>query len=226
MADCDNDTQLQRFAAELRAAPVPIGDDARERILAAARAGRDAGDGAPDAPGPRLELVPAAAEPPRRGPLAWLVRRRPVTLSPLAAAALAASLVGVGVVGARALSGRDSASGTRHPATALVSSRRSEASRSDDSRVSGPISIQFVLVAPRASSVELVGDFNDWRALPMRAAAQGGVWTVTVPLTPGRHTYSFVVDGSTWMADPAAPYAPEDGFGSRNSVIMVGEAST
>jgi hypothetical protein len=34
--------------------------------------------------------------------------------------------------------------------------------------------------------------------------------------------YAFIVDGDRWVADPAAPMAPEDGFGIRNSVIVVG----
>jgi hypothetical protein len=37
--------------------------------------------------------------------------------------------------------------------------------------------------------------------------------------------YSFVVDGSTWSADPSAPLAPDDGFGRPNSVKIVGRGS-
>lgn len=83
--------------------------------------------------------------------------------------------------------------------------------------------VQFVFVAPDASDVTLVGDFNDWSksATPMHTIPGNGVWTVTVPLEPGRYRYAFVVDGSTWVRDPTAPPAVEDDFGQPNSVVTV-----
>jgi 1,4-alpha-glucan branching enzyme len=53
-----------------------------------------------------------------------------------------------------------------------------------------------------------------------------GVWTITIPLAPGRYHYTFVVDGTTWVADPMAPRTLEDDFGRPNSVITVGDATT
>lgn len=83
--------------------------------------------------------------------------------------------------------------------------------------------VQFVLAAPRASRVTVVGDFNDWdpEATPMMRR-DGGAWTAAIPVSPGRHVYAFIVNGDRWVPDPAAPLAPEDGFGIRNSVIVVG----
>lgn len=88
--------------------------------------------------------------------------------------------------------------------------------------------VQFVLVAPGASAVSLVGDFNGWNAAatPLRPTGQGGMWTVEVPLDAGRYTYSFVVDGARWLRDPAAPAAPGDDFGRPSSVILVQGGST
>jgi 1,4-alpha-glucan branching enzyme len=82
---------------------------------------------------------------------------------------------------------------------------------------------QFLLVARGAASVALVGDFNDWdpARTPMRAAHQG-VWTTVVPLTPGRYRYAFLVNGSQWLADPTAPRALDDEFGTPSSVVTVG----
>lgn len=82
--------------------------------------------------------------------------------------------------------------------------------------------VQFMLVAPAASRVALVGEFNDWdpAATPM-SAAPGGVWHVALPLANGRHLYAFVVDGTVWVTDPLAPLAPERWFGTRNSVVLV-----
>jgi len=83
--------------------------------------------------------------------------------------------------------------------------------------------VQFVLVAPGATSVSLVGDFNDWDAAvtPMRPVRRGEIWSVTMPLSPGRHRYAFLVDGERWLADPSAPRAPDD-FGAPSSVVTVG----
>jgi predicted carbohydrate-binding protein with CBM48 len=83
--------------------------------------------------------------------------------------------------------------------------------------------VRFELAAPGAAGVTLVGDFNDWdtRATPMRRSLASATWTVSLPVARGRHVYSFVVDGRRWVPDPAAPLAPEDGFGSASSVILV-----
>jgi len=81
---------------------------------------------------------------------------------------------------------------------------------------------QFVLVAPRATHVELVGDFNDWDPArsPMRTAQ--GVWATVVPLAPGRYRYAFLVNGVEWRADPGAPAAKDDEFDTPSSVVTVG----
>ena len=83
--------------------------------------------------------------------------------------------------------------------------------------------VQFVLAAPKASQVTVVGDFNAWdpQATPL-SRQDGGPWVASIPVSPGRHVYAFIVDGDRWVPDPAAPLAPEDGFGIRNSVIVVG----
>jgi hypothetical protein len=86
----------------------------------------------------------------------------------------------------------------------------------------GP-TVEFRISAPGASTVALVGDFNEWNtsATPLRATERDGVWSVTIPLAPGRHEYAFVVDGQRWLADPAAPRAPSSDFGTPNSVVTV-----
>jgi hypothetical protein len=83
--------------------------------------------------------------------------------------------------------------------------------------------VRFVLSAPGASQVSLVGDFNDWdvAAAPMRHF-DSDKWIVVLPVRHGRHVYSFLVDKTRWVCDPGAPLAPEDGFGVPNSVIVVG----
>jgi hypothetical protein len=62
----------------------------------------------------------------------------------------------------------------------------------------------------------------------MARIGNSNAWSVTVPMSVGRHLYSFFTvgrDGEQWMADPYAPAAPDDGFGRANSVIIVGKGS-
>ncbi len=83
--------------------------------------------------------------------------------------------------------------------------------------------VQFVLVAPEAERVVLVGSFNDWdpSATPLVRDIDGGLWVAELRLPTGRHLYAFVVDGNEWVLDESAPVAPADEFGSPNSVLLV-----
>jgi hypothetical protein len=67
--------------------------------------------------------------------------------------------------------------------------------------------VRFVLAAPAASRVTLVGDFNRWGAVatPLVDERGRGTWSVAVALAPGQHRYAFVVDDTGWVTDPAAP---------------------
>jgi hypothetical protein len=84
--------------------------------------------------------------------------------------------------------------------------------------------VHFELAAPQASRVMLVGSFNEWNpvATPLTRDASGK-WVVAVQLPRGRHVYAFVVDGDV-TADPDAPRAADDDFGSPNSVVLVGRS--
>ena len=84
--------------------------------------------------------------------------------------------------------------------------------------------VQFVLVAPQAKTVRVVGDFNGWDSRHAAYAAQnrgGGVWSVTAPIPPGHHRYAFLVDDSLWVPDPAAPRVADEDFGLPNSALVV-----
>jgi hypothetical protein len=149
---------------------------------------------------------------------AWLLDTRSLRLSPLAGTALAAGLVGIGV-----LLGLDFAS---PPVQADPEVGREVAAipRRDSVRDG----VKFVLVAPQAARVSLVGDFNRWdpAATPMERTPTGGTWSVVIPLSAGRHEYAFVVDGKQWLPDPSAPLAPVDGLGAPNSVVLVRGSSS
>ena len=52
----------------------------------------------------------------------------------------------------------------------------------------------FVYYSPKATSVKLVGDFNQWEPQNFRKKGSGR-WEVSVLLAPGDYSYNFVVDG-------------------------------
>jgi 1,4-alpha-glucan branching enzyme len=74
-----------------------------------------------------------------------------------------------------------------------------------------------------AARVALVGDFNGWSqtATPLEPGTVAGTWSVTLPLSAGRHVYAFVVDGTKWMPDPRAQRTEDLDFGRANSVLIV-----
>jgi hypothetical protein len=57
--------------------------------------------------------------------------------------------------------------------------------------------VEFAIRAPQARLVTIAGDFNGWStgSLALVDPDGDGVWTLTVPLRPGRHQYLFFVDG-------------------------------
>lgn len=91
-------------------------------------------------------------------------------------------------------------------------------------RASEPIVEQFVFKAANARRVALIGDFNRWdpSAKPMVRSADGELWSVSVPMMPGRHVYAFMVDDSLLVLDPAAPKARDPDLGVEGSIRNVG----
>jgi len=87
---------------------------------------------------------------------------------------------------------------------------------------------RFVLMAPGASSVHLTGDFNGWEreGVALEQLRGTAIWTADVPLQPGVHQYTFVLDGSEWVPDPSAVLQVDDGFGQVNSIVVVPEAGS
>lgn len=146
---------------------------------------------------------PAPARPAPARVWAWLRRPRTITVSPLQLGGVLAATIALVIAAATIRPGALSPDGT-----AALSSYR-------------PTEVRFTLAMPGSSRVALVGDFNDWNpdATPL-APAGPSAWTVTIPLRPGRYRYTFVVDGSRWVADPAGAAAPDD-FGQPTSVITV-----
>jgi len=91
------------------------------------------------------------------------------------------------------------------------------------SAISGQNQVLFVMPAPGAASVSVVGNFNDWEATPLTDENGDGIWTANIPLPDGRYEYAFVVDGRWWGQDPLADGYVHS-FGEYNSVRYVGQA--
>jgi hypothetical protein len=140
----------------------------------------------------------------RHGVTGWLVGASRVTHHPGWAAALAAGVVAIVTLG-------------------VMRTRPQGPSAS-----SIPLEpVQFVLVAPSAHSVAVVGDFNDWglNDSALVATNHQGVWSVTAPVPAGVHRYAFVVNGKEWVADPSAPRSAGDDFGLPSSALVVEDST-
>jgi hypothetical protein len=84
----------------------------------------------------------------------------------------------------------------------------------------GALFVQFRLEARGASDVALAGSFTGWEPSYRLQQTAPGVWSVLVPLPPGVHDYTFVIDGHRWVPDPHAPAVP-DNFGGANSRLTL-----
>lgn len=86
------------------------------------------------------------------------------------------------------------------------------------------VTVRFVLSAPEASSVYLAGDFNSWNGerYQLKRAGSDGLWEIMVPLRKGKvYVYNFILDGTTWIADPQVPAKIDDGFGGSGSLLRL-----
>lgn len=90
----------------------------------------------------------------------------------------------------------------------------------------------FSYSSPSARQITLAGSFNNWGGTqgggrydagidPMGDPDGDGVWTIVVPLPPGRYQYKFVIDGGVrWEQDPNNADKASEG-GIENSLIIV-----
>ncbi|NIP23345.1 MAG: AAA family ATPase [Phycisphaerae bacterium] len=82
--------------------------------------------------------------------------------------------------------------------------------------------VVFVTLYPRAESVNVAGDFNNWQPeqTPMKKVDAGGVWKTKLSLPAGKYHYRLVVDGQ-WQQDPYNELTELNPFGEFNSVVEV-----
>lgn len=85
------------------------------------------------------------------------------------------------------------------------------------------VPVRLVFLAPQAATVAVTGDFAHWdpHGIPLTRPQGDGAWSVELRLPPGLHHYVFIVDGTEWQPDPNAASQVDDGFGQKNSVLLV-----
>jgi len=102
--------------------------------------------------------------------------------------------------------------------------------------------IIFQYEAPSAKLVTLAGDFPDnlWGGTAGSSSrydtsidklyddgthgdqvAGDGIWTLVKKVKLGRYQYKFVIDKNSWVTDPNALETTDDGYGGKNSVLVV-----
>ncbi|MFC1739738.1 AAA family ATPase, partial [Planctomycetota bacterium] len=82
--------------------------------------------------------------------------------------------------------------------------------------------VVFVTLYPRAKSVQIAGDFNNWQPakLPMKKVGHSGVWQTKLKLPAGKYRYRLVVDGQ-WQQDPYNENTEVNPYGGFNSILEV-----
>jgi len=77
------------------------------------------------------------------------------------------------------------------------------------------------LAAPKAASVQLVGDFTQWQQRPINMQkGTDGIWSTSVELPAGSYHYRFLVDGQ-WRDDLECPRRAPNPYGGQNAVCVV-----
>ncbi len=82
--------------------------------------------------------------------------------------------------------------------------------------------VVFVTLYPRANTVHLAGDFNNWQpsSSPMQRVGDTGVWQTKLKLQQGTYRYRLVVDGQ-WQQDPYNERTEVNPYGEYNSIVEI-----
>lgn len=82
--------------------------------------------------------------------------------------------------------------------------------------------IIFSAIYPRAQTVQIAGDFNNWdpNETSLQRINGTGKWQLVMPLNKGMYRYRLVVDGQ-WQQDPYNDWIEMNPYGEFNSVLNV-----
>jgi hypothetical protein len=70
-----------------------------------------------------------------------------------------------------------------------------------------------------ASTVEIAGDFTDWRPITAQRGDRGE-WYIDLRIPPGQYHYAYREDGGAWQVPDGAPTV-EDDFGGKSAWLVV-----
>jgi len=104
-----------------------------------------------------------------------------------------------------------------------LAERHSQAAVLQVSPCLSPEGITFSLHDHAATSVHVLGTWDDWCSPGIAARSiEPGFWrTQPVHLPVGQHAYKFLLDGNRWLDDPDNPRKAHDGVGGLNSTLAV-----
>jgi Glycogen recognition site of AMP-activated protein kinase len=161
-------------------------------------------------PGELIDSVMARIKPKKSGRLRifWRLLQAPVAFAPLRMASIAASFALV-FLAVLLLVDRAPEQSPVAPLQQMMNGNEK--------------TVVFTLNIPDASRVELIGSFNQWKPgdLVMTWDKSRKTWVVSLDLRRGRYEYAFLVDGDKVVPDPNALIYRDDGFGNRNSILIV-----
>lgn len=84
---------------------------------------------------------------------------------------------------------------------------------------SDTLRVLLLIDAPRAETVEIMGDATQWVVTQMQRN-HNGRWRAELKLTPGLHRITVRADGGRWIAPPGLPVSNDD-YGSPAGMIVV-----
>lgn len=86
----------------------------------------------------------------------------------------------------------------------------------------GVIVKEFLISAPAAGSVYVLGDFNDWQKSESNRLIklENGEWSGHLTVNKGRYRYKFLVDNK-WVQDPENPIVESNTFGTIDSILEI-----
>lgn len=105
---------------------------------------------------------------------------------------------------------------------------RCEMSKKAGAKTAGTTAVTFTLAHVDLSGHKLavVGDFNDWDpyAAPMDRV-DGGAWSATVDVSPGRYRFRYLAEDGQWFNDEAAHDYQDNEHGGQDGILdLAGQA--
>lgn len=79
--------------------------------------------------------------------------------------------------------------------------------------------VNFEIDLDDAHSVEVMGDFNEWRPVTMQRS--GSTWTAQIHIPPGVYHFGFVVDGEWYLPEDGVSGRISDEWGRDNGTLVV-----